>query len=79
LAYEAEEYSAMNESTTGIDIVPPHYALRLAPFVCSLPVPASTMVLIVDDVLTSGRTMRLSIEAMRAAGVAGFGFSYSGC
>ena len=23
LAYEAEEYPAMNESTTGIDIVPP--------------------------------------------------------
>jgi orotate phosphoribosyltransferase len=37
------------------------------------------MVLIVDDLITTGRTMRLSVEAIRAAGVAGFGFAFSGC
>jgi predicted amidophosphoribosyltransferase len=56
----------------------PHHALRQAPFVCTLPYPAPTMVLIVDDLITSGRTMRLSVEAIRAAAVAGFGFGFSG-
>ena len=37
------------------------------------------MVVIVDDLVTSGRTMRLSVEAVRAAGVAAFGFAVSGC
>jgi orotate phosphoribosyltransferase len=36
------------------------------------------MVVIVDDLITTGRTMRLSVEAIRAAGVAGFGFGFSG-
>jgi orotate phosphoribosyltransferase len=36
------------------------------------------MVLVVDDLITTGRTMRLSIEAIRAAGVAAFGFEFSG-
>jgi hypothetical protein len=31
----------------------------------------------VDDLITSGRTMRLSVEAIRAVGVAEFGVS--GC
>ena len=56
----------------------PHHALRQAPFVCTLPDPVPTMVLIVDDLVTSGRTMRLSVEAIRAAGVAAFGFGFSG-
>jgi adenine/guanine phosphoribosyltransferase-like PRPP-binding protein len=37
------------------------------------------MVLIIDDLVTSGRTMRLSVNAIQAAGVAAFGFAYSGC
>ncbi len=57
----------------------PHHALRQAPFFCTLPLPAPTMVVIVDDLVTSGRTMRLSIEAIRSAGVAAFGFAFSGC
>jgi predicted amidophosphoribosyltransferase len=57
----------------------PHHALRQPAFVCTLPAPAPTMVVIVDDVITSGRTMRRSLEAIRAAGVAAFGFAYSGC
>ena len=57
----------------------PHSSLRQAPFACSLPDPAPTMVLVVDDLITSGRTMRLAVEAIRAAGVAAFGFAFSGC
>jgi orotate phosphoribosyltransferase len=37
------------------------------------------MVLVVDDLVTSGTTMRRSLEAIRAAGSAAFGFAYSGC
>jgi predicted amidophosphoribosyltransferase len=33
------------------------------------------MVVIVDDLVTTGATMRRSLEAIRAAGVAAFGFS----
>jgi predicted amidophosphoribosyltransferase len=36
------------------------------------------MVLIVDDLVTTGATMRRSLEAIRAAGVAAFGFGFSG-
>jgi orotate phosphoribosyltransferase len=35
------------------------------------------MVVVVDDLVTSGRTMRLSVETIRAAGVAVLGSS--GC
>jgi len=56
----------------------PHRSLRQAPFLCTLPAPAPTMVSVVDNRVTSGRTMRLSSEAIRAAGVAAFGFAFSG-
>jgi adenine/guanine phosphoribosyltransferase-like PRPP-binding protein len=36
------------------------------------------MVLVVDDLITSGRTMRLAVEAIRTAGAAVFGFAFSG-
>jgi hypothetical protein len=57
----------------------PQQSLRQAPFACTLPAPAPMLVLVVDDLITSGRTMRLSIEAIQAAGVAAFGFGFSGC
>jgi hypothetical protein len=57
----------------------PHAALRQQPFVCTLPDPVPTMIVVVDDLITSGRSMGLSIEAIQAAGVAAFGFGYSGC
>ena len=57
----------------------PHHSLRQAPFVCAPQDPAPPMILVVDDLCTSGRTMRNSIEAIRQAGVAAFGFGYSGC
>jgi predicted amidophosphoribosyltransferase len=56
----------------------PHHSLRQAPFVAALPEPLPTMVLIVDDLVTTGATMRRSLEAIRATGVAAFGFAFSG-
>jgi adenine/guanine phosphoribosyltransferase-like PRPP-binding protein len=56
----------------------PHAALRQAPFVCSLPDPAPSVILVIDDLVTSGRTMKLSLAACRGAGVPAFGFGYSG-
>ena len=57
----------------------PHASLRQAPYVATLPDSAPPLVVIVDDLCTSGRTMRNSIEAIQRAGVAAFGFCYSGC
>jgi hypothetical protein len=57
----------------------PLHALRQAPFECMLPARPPVMVLVLDDLVTSGRTMRLSIEAINRAGCAAFGFGYSGC
>ena len=57
----------------------PHSRLRLAPYVAALPDPAPPMLLVVDDLSTSGRTMRNSIEAILACGVMAFGFAASGC
>jgi hypothetical protein len=56
----------------------PHHSLRQGPFECLLPEPAPVMVLIVDDLVTSGATMRRSLEAIRNARVATFGFAFSG-
>jgi predicted amidophosphoribosyltransferase len=57
----------------------PHASLRQAPYACALPDPAPPMILVVDDLCTSGRTMRNCIEAIRQAGAPAFGFAYSGC
>jgi hypothetical protein len=35
------------------------------------------MVMVGDDLVTSGRIMRLTVEAIRAAGVAASGFAFS--
>jgi len=37
------------------------------------------IVIVVDDIITSGTTMKLSLDALRAAGIAAFGFAYAGC
>jgi hypothetical protein len=57
----------------------PHEALRQAPFACALPDPPPSATLVIDDLIPSGTTMRLSIEAIRTGGVAAFGFAFSGC
>jgi pyrimidine operon attenuation protein/uracil phosphoribosyltransferase len=36
------------------------------------------MIIVVDDLATTGRTMRLALEAIRGAGVPAFGFAFSG-
>lgn len=46
--------------------------------VLALPDPRPAMVLCVDDAATSGRTMRLSLEALRGAGLMAFGFVFTG-
>lgn len=56
----------------------PHEALRQAPFIATIPDPAPPMVLVLDDLVTSGATLKRSIAALNAAGVAGFGFAFSG-
>ena len=57
----------------------PHSRLRQARYVAAVPDPTPPLVLIVDDLCTSGRTMRHSIDAIRQAGAAAFGFAFSGC
>jgi orotate phosphoribosyltransferase len=37
------------------------------------------VVLVLDDLITSGRTLRLSFEAINRSGAAASGFSFSGC
>jgi adenine/guanine phosphoribosyltransferase-like PRPP-binding protein len=56
----------------------PHASLRQSPFVCRLPEPAPIMVIVVDDLLTTGATMSRALDAIRSAGVAAFGFGFSG-
>jgi predicted amidophosphoribosyltransferase len=36
------------------------------------------MAIVVDDICTTGATMRRSLEAIRTAGVTAFGFGFSG-
>jgi hypothetical protein len=58
----------------------PHHSLRQASFRWELPggvVPP--MILVVDDLVTSGATVQRSLEAVRAAGIMAFAFAYSGC
>lgn len=40
--------------------------------------PVASMVLVVDDLITSGTTMRLALDSVRAAGLPGFGFAVVG-
>jgi hypothetical protein len=56
----------------------PRFALAQAPFVCD-PLPEGCpLVIVIDDFLTTGTTMRLSIAAIRERGVCAIGFGYSG-
>jgi predicted amidophosphoribosyltransferase len=53
-----------------------HFALKQEPFaVVSKP---PSVALVVDDMMTSGTTMRLALEALRTAGSPAFGFAYVG-
>lgn len=54
----------------------PAESLRQAPFQAAGELPP--IALVVDDLITSGTTMRLSLEAIRQAGACAFGFTYAG-
>jgi hypothetical protein len=54
------------------------HALKQQPFVYNCTGPTPPMVLVVDDLATTGRTLRLSLQAIRGAGVPAFGFAVSG-
>jgi predicted amidophosphoribosyltransferase len=56
----------------------PKQAISQKPFTVSLK-PLPKFVIVVDDLITSGATMRLSLAAIRAAGSMAFGFAYAGC
>jgi hypothetical protein len=53
-----------------------HYALKQEPF--SVVGKPPSVALVVDDMMTSGRTMRLALDALRAAGTPAFGFACIG-
>jgi hypothetical protein len=57
----------------------PLFSLKQAPYLCTPPDPAPTLVLVIDDLTTSGATLKLSLAAIRGAGIPAFGFAYSGC
>ncbi|MFI5380651.1 MAG: phosphoribosyltransferase [Tepidisphaerales bacterium] len=55
----------------------PRESMRQAPYRTASTPPAT--VIVVDDLITSGTTMRLSLDALRQAGTAAFGFAFCGC
>lgn len=60
------------------DTKPHHHpmaAIRQAEFTVARAAPAA---IVVDDAITSGTTMRLALDALRAAGVTAWGFTYAG-
>jgi hypothetical protein len=71
-------YVAMLRRTDGKLYHGPWDSRRQAPYVCEVPDPPPPLCLVVDDLATSGTTLRLALEAVRGAGVMAFGFAYSG-
>jgi hypothetical protein len=57
----------------------PWHSRTQSDYRCDPPAPGTPMILVADDLATSGTTMRLSLKAIRATGTAAFGFAYSGC
>ena len=56
----------------------PWHSLKHSAYLADVPDPKPCMVLVVDDLITSGATMKLSLAAIRKAGIPAFGFSFSG-
>lgn len=54
----------------------PMHSLQQGAFTAT--VESGTTYIVVDDLITSGATMRRSLEALRTAGVPAFGFAYNG-
>ncbi|MGP0069673.1 MAG: hypothetical protein ACLQGP_39485 [Isosphaeraceae bacterium] len=57
-----------------------HYATKQAPFTATAEKALSrpAIVFVVDDLATSGTTLKLSLEAIRGVGIPAFGFAFSG-
>ncbi len=55
----------------------PWHSLEQKPYLVR-PAQGVDLVIVVDDMITSGRTMRLALEAIRRTGVMAFGFAHSG-
>lgn len=55
----------------------PQESRRQEPYTIKAQTPRFAIVL--DDMVTSGTTMRLSLEALRGAGAVALGFAYAGC
>jgi hypothetical protein len=51
---------------------------REAPYAVDAPDRPIDPCIVADDIATSGRTLRLSLAALRGAGIMGFAFAYSG-
>jgi len=43
-----------------------------------MPTPRPAIVIVLDDLISSGRTMQLSLEAIRQAGIMALGMAFSG-
>ena len=88
--YAAEALARRVAGVLGVPFVPmlrrtdvkryhsPWDSRRQLPYAVEVPDPRPGMALIVDDLLTSGTTMRLALEALRGAGIPSHGFVYSG-
>jgi hypothetical protein len=55
-----------------------HYSLAQGAFTFRMRLERPDLILVVDDLVTTGATMRLSLAAIRGAGVPAFGFCFSG-
>lgn len=56
----------------------PEASLRQTPYRCSEVESRPPLVLVVDDLATTGTTMRLALQALRRERIAALGFAYSG-
>jgi hypothetical protein len=89
-SYAAELLAKLTADTLGLPFVPmlertdlkglhgPWHSLGQRSYLATVPNPAAPVVLVLDDLATSGTTMRLSLEALHARGVCAFGFAFSG-
>jgi hypothetical protein len=71
-------YIPMLRRTDGKLYHGPWDSRRQAPYVVEMPDPPPGLIVVVDDLATSGTTLRLALEAIRGAGLMAFGFGYSG-
>jgi adenine/guanine phosphoribosyltransferase-like PRPP-binding protein len=88
--YAAEALAVATCDRMGIPFVPsltrtdakrwhgPAYSLQQQPYNFLAPAERPAVILVLDDLVSSGTTMRLSLAAIRDAGIPAFGFAFSG-